>query len=338
MRGNGISRGMGTAAALALLVVGSISSAEAKECWRSVFTQKVYTNRELGELATSMGSDLLKPESSYVRFIGETKFTPVPCPPPAKPEIPWAWAGWYVGMVFGVSVLNGTWPTTELTSLGIRDPLVDDLKSLYKVDPFMAVSIGFFENYFQRTHTLFSNILFGEELYVDYIRAAIDPGIPGTGAIASAAVRANDSVIVRANWSIAVRSRLGYLITPSTLLYIAAGPAWLNMAATVNCTAAGVCGTNGIPPFAQTNSTMKLGWTLGTGIETQLWDRWRGRVEYKYADYGTFSTSFGTPNNLALAADIKMHIQSAMVGLSYAFAPSSSPVLPAYPVKALPSK
>jgi outer membrane immunogenic protein len=89
------------------------------------------------------------------------------------------------------------------------------------------------------------------------------------------------------------------------------------MKATLNCTVAGVCGTNGIPAFSQSNSTVKVGWTVGGGVETMLGGNWRGHIEYRYGNYGKYSTSFGTPAQLALAADIKVQTQSVMFGVSY---------------------
>ena len=64
------------------------------------------------------------------------------------------------------------------------------------------------------------------------------------------------------------------------------------------------CGVNGIPAFSQTNSTAMFGWTAGAGLETALTDRWVARGEYRYSDYGHWNTTFGTPANLAVAANI----------------------------------
>jgi outer membrane immunogenic protein len=152
-----------------------------------------------------------------------------------------------------------------------------------------------------------------------YYNAFMDPGIPGTGGLPGN--KSSDSVNVRAKWSASVRGHIGYLITPTIQLFATAGPSWLNEKATVNCTSAGVCGSNGIPAFSQTNSTTKAGYTVGGGVETKLWDRWRGRMEYRYADYGTFSTSFGNPAQLALSADIKVHTHTVLFGLAYGFGP-----------------
>lgn len=231
--------------------------------------------------------------------------------PAQLPPKEFIWTGLYLGGGVGGNWTDGNWNTTQVISKGIADRVDDPLKSMFKADPVGTAFLGYM--YAAQYWIL------GEEVFFDFFNAAMDPGIPGTGAIGTAAVRSNDSVTVRSKWDIALRSRVGYLITPSTQAYVAGGPAWLHMDATVNCTAAGVCGTNGIPAFTQTNSTTKGGWTVGGGIEQQLWGQWRGRIEYRYSDYGKWSTNFGTPANLAVAADIKLHTQSVMVGLSYAF-------------------
>jgi outer membrane immunogenic protein len=240
-----------------------------------------------------------------------------PAPKMKRPGA-YEWTGFYVGAQGGIDWTKGNWTTTEVISLGGRDPLVDQLKSLYKADPLLGLYMGYLFSLAQFFDG-FDSWFFGSEFDVDYMNAAMDPGIPGTGAIGTAAVRGNDSVTVRAKWDMALRARLGYLATPSTLLFVAGGPAWLHMDSTVNCTAAGVCGTNLIPAFTQTNSTTQVGWTLGGGVEQQLWGRLHGRLEYRYSDYGKWSTSFGTPANLFVGSDIKLHTQSVMAGLVYAF-------------------
>jgi outer membrane immunogenic protein len=221
------------------------------------------------------------------------------------------WTGFYVGGEFGANWTGGYWTTTDLITLGGRDALIDALKDLRASDIAEDVYFGYLYDFGA------PKWLAGLAADFAYYNALMDPGIPGTGGLAGN--KASDSVTVRAKWSLALRARLGYLVTPTTQLYVAGGPSWLKMDAAVNCTGPGVCGSNGIPAFSQTNSTTKAGWTLGGGVESVLWDNWRGHVEYRYADYGKFSTSFGTPAQLALAADIKVHTQSLMFGLSYGF-------------------
>ena len=82
------------------------------------------------------------------------------------------------------------------------------------------------------------------------------------------------------------------------------------MDATVNCTAAGLR-TNGIPAFTQTNSTTK-GAGPSARIEQQLWANAR-TIEYRYSDYGKWSTNFARRQS-RVAADIKLHTQSSWSG------------------------
>jgi outer membrane immunogenic protein len=220
------------------------------------------------------------------------------------------WTGFYVGGALGANWSSGSWETTDLRSLGTVDILSDAVKEA------RATNIAE-EIYFGYMWVGAPKLFAGLEADFAYYNALEDPGIPGTGGLPGN--KASDSVTMGQKWSASLRGRIGHLVTPSTMIYIAGGPSLMSMNATVNCTGPGVCGTNGIPAFSQTNSTTKVGWTLGGGVETMLWGDWRGRAEYRYADYGTFSTSFGTPAQLALAADIKVHTNTVLLGLSYAF-------------------
>ena len=225
-------------------------------------------------------------------------------------EIATSWSGFYVGGGLGANWTNGSWTTRDVRTFETSDIVVDAIKDLKAENLAEDVYFGYL---WQGA----PEWLAGLEAEFVYFNAYMDPGIPGTGGLPGD--KASDSVSVRAKWSASLRARLGYLVTPGTQLYVAGGPSWLNMNATINCTGPGVCGTNGIAPFSQTNSTTKLGWTVGGGIETMLWDNWRGHIEYRHGDYGTFSTNFGTPAQLALAADIKVHTDAVMAGLTYGF-------------------
>ena len=39
----------------------------------------------------------------------------------------------------------------------------------------------------------------------------------------------------------------------------------------------------------RSNSTTRTGWTLGAGLDFAFAPSWIARVEYRYADYGTYS-------------------------------------------------
>jgi outer membrane immunogenic protein len=58
---------------------------------------------------------------------------------------------------------------------------------------------------------------------------------------------------------------------------------------------------------------------LGGGVEHAVAANLKLRAEYRYADYGTYSATYGNPANLAVSSDIRLRTQTATVGLSYSF-------------------
>lgn len=228
------------------------------------------------------------------------------------------WNGLYVGAALGAVWSYAKWTSTSLVTLNIQDPLVDAIKDMYASNIAESVYIGYMFYGAPQWLAAFA----AEFAYYDVF---MDPGIPGTGSIPGD--RSADSVSVRANWAFSLLARLGYLVTPTTQVYGVGGVSWLNMDATINCTGPGVCGTNGITPFSQTNSDTKVGYTIGGGIETILGGNWRGHVEYRYSDYGKFSTNFGDPAGLALAADIDVHTHTLMFGVTYSFGQPQPPAI-----------
>ncbi len=118
----------------------------------------------------------------------------------------------------------------------------------------------------------------------------------------------------RHTWDGGIRARLGYLWTPTWLLYLTGGVQWQHVEATVTC-GAGSCPGN---TFTQTNDTTRTGWTIGGGIETILSRNWLARLEYRYADYGTWQTSFG-PAAVAVVKDFDIVTHTAIAGIAYKF-------------------
>jgi outer membrane immunogenic protein len=115
---------------------------------------------------------------------------------------------------------------------------------------------------------------------------------------------------VKHTWDAGLRARLGYLITPTWLIYATGGVQWQHVEATVNCSA-NTCGPGIFPlggfPYTQTNDTTRTGWAIGGGIETMLPGRWLLRGEYRYADFGTWNTAFGGSPIIVKEFDIVTH-------------------------------
>jgi outer membrane immunogenic protein len=96
-------------------------------------------------------------------------------------------------------------------------------------------------------------------------------------------------------WFGTVRGRVGYLVTPTTLVYTTAGFAYGQV------TAAGSFSDNGCGPpctWSFNQTTIKTGWTAGGGVEGAFplitgWNttNWTWKVEYLYIDLGSISGS-----------------------------------------------
>jgi outer membrane immunogenic protein len=143
---------------------------------------------------------------------------------------------------------------------------------------------------------------------------------------------AGDSFAVKSTWDAGARLRLGYLVTPTFLLYATGGAAWQHVAATATCNDGTVCSAVAAPPlitpFSITDATTRLGYSIGGGIETMLTSHWLARAEYRYADFGSIQNSDTvcttglcglTPTGLTTTYKIHLTTQTASFGLAYKF-------------------
>jgi outer membrane immunogenic protein len=239
-------------------------------------------------------------------------------PPGAPPvtNVPGDWPGTYFGGGGG-----GRWTrcpdfdTVAITSFGAADRVGEDHQA--------CASSGFRGSIMLGTNwQVAPNWIVGAE--ADFglgNTSGTIAGIPGAANVVVPAARAaNDSVNMKEGWDAGVRARLGYLVTPWVMVFGTAGVAWQQVEVTMNCSAAGTCGFNGIAPFSATNSTVLTGVSFGGGIDVKLAGNWSARGEYRYADYGTWRTTFGSPSTLAVTTDIRMRTHTALFGLAYTFA------------------
>jgi outer membrane immunogenic protein len=115
----------------------------------------------------------------------------------------------------------------------------------------------------------------------------------------------------------AAGGRLGYLVTPSTLLYATGGYTAARFSdATFFFSPTGIC-------CFQNGATFR-GWFVGAGAETQLWANWYGRLEYRYAGYRAelvpvFEAN-GTPyGGTGVSTRIEPTVQTIRADLTYRF-------------------
>ncbi len=149
---------------------------------------------------------------------------------------------------------------------------------------------------------------------------------------------AADSFSVKTTWDASARARIGYLPNPAVLLYATGGAAWLHIEANSRCNVSVNSNCNppiGSGPFSITNSTTRLGWTVGGGIEAMLSPNWVARGEYRYADFGTIGNSdrrflVGGLIEQVVSYDLHMKAHTATFGLAYKFGSPSASAAMAY--------
>jgi outer membrane immunogenic protein len=150
---------------------------------------------------------------------------------------------------------------------------------------------------------------------------------------ANPGVLPDSSYTIRSNWDASARARIGFLATPSVLVFVTGGVSWLHTEITSDCGPIS-CFTDTYKPTELTRSTTWSGWTVGGGIEAMLTANWIVRAEYRYADYGsksfldsracspTPSPSCGNQTSLDIAYNLSMKTHTATIGLAYRFGPS----------------
>lgn len=126
-----------------------------------------------------------------------------------------------------------------------------------------------------------------------------------------------DPIFLRSDvdWFGTVRGRLGLVVHPGALLYVTGGLAY----ADVSHRLADPAPPLAAPPFSQTDSSVKVGWTVGGGIELLHAERWTLRGEVLYVDVGDESRTYTlTAGCVACTgtADWKDSFWVARVGLS----------------------
>jgi outer membrane immunogenic protein len=105
------------------------------------------------------------------------------------------------------------------------------------------------------------------------------PGVPVTTVLADH----------KLPWFGTSRSRLGILISPTTLLYGTAGVAYGQVKSDYTFSRVGV--GNAIATFKD----VRAGWTAGAGVEGVIGGGWTAKLEYLYVDLGEQTETILTP-------------------------------------------
>jgi outer membrane immunogenic protein len=209
---------------------------------------------------------------------------PAPVQPVAPVYVPYSWTGFYVGAQAGYQFgkVSGPYQDAARTASGP-----------YSFDPdggLVGAYVGY--NYQYNSFVLGiegdGNAVFGGETTEHDVYV----GVPYV-------VRAEQT------WTANARIRLGYAID-RFLPYVAGGIAFGNVK--TNYT---------YPDFPfLSESTSRVGWTVGAGLEYAFTDNIIGRIEYRYTDLGRKSFTSQAVNTYD---DVKFSSNSILAGVSYKF-------------------
>jgi outer membrane immunogenic protein len=147
------------------------------------------------------------------------------------------------------------------------------------------------------------------------------PAFPVTGALAESL-----------DWFGTVRGRIGGTVIPTLLVYATGGLAYGEVGVTNTVGGNNITGPQGVngstvTPFVggASNSTLKVGWTVGAGVEGVISGNWTAKLEYLYIDLGNVSGSFATsliaPSGALATSSYSSHITDNIVrvGVNYRF-------------------
>ena len=231
------------------------------------------------------------------------------------------WTGWYLGASAG-----GRWNKDTWTATGFGDPpFAGTLNSRDNPHDFNSSSLrlGAYGGYNWRIQQMWVAGLEADVAWANNKQTSAG-SVPGLFVVTTESVQMKDT------WDGGLRARLGYLITPATLLYVTGGASWMKSQASISCTGALLnwcTGTNFTSLRTDSVSKTVAGWTLGAGLETVVMPNWFLRGEYRYASYAGYHATLlqggsggGGPNNDVIDADIgRIHTHTALIGLAYRF-------------------
>jgi outer membrane immunogenic protein len=239
---------------------------------------------------------------------------------PVYTKAPVAAASDWTGFFYAGVSLGGRWSDTDWTTTAIgpafgAPPANSATAAVTSFDSATVRAGGYF-GYLWRLAPAWVAGLEGDLAWGDSNKTVA--GIPGTAAGAGAL--ALDSASIKESWDASLRGRLGFLVAPTVLLYGTGGVAWQNLTTSASCAGAPGSASWCSAVLSEQSSWTKAGWTAGGGAEAKLWRNWLGRVEYRYADYGTIGHLFfaGVPaSQVAVTEALRTH--SLLFGLAYEF-------------------
>ena len=230
-------------------------------------------------------------------------------PPPPPPPM---WTGFYVGLNAG-----GTWGnsnavwTTSAPIFALGGGAATTLLAASSALGASAVSPGKTSGFIGGGQIgynwqFYNSFVAGVEADIQGVAASNSNTTAGTAVGAFPFIGAAEVLVTgiaaskRLDYIGTVRGRLGWLFTPTLLVYGTGGLAYGGVSVSTGITQfnndcaqfPGAC----LAPAAFSSgafSDTRVGWTAGGGLEWMFWPNWSAKVEYLYYDLGNVSYSAG---------------------------------------------
>jgi outer membrane immunogenic protein len=238
----------------------------------------------------------------------------------------WDWSGAYIGGAIGAKWTDSTWSTISTEDPPFAFSTVD-ASSPRQFNPF-GPRVGAYGGYNWQSRMW----VYGVEFDVAYAnKTAASLGIPGCTIQCTVGFPGPgvDTSSVKMGSDASVRARIGYLMTPSVLLYATGGVAWQQIQTSGFCQHSFTdpqCQFAPPTPFdLETNSKILTGWTVGGGVESRIFGNWLVRGEYRYSSFRSFTDVFpfsfpGFPPGVdALRYNLSVNTHIVTLGLAYKF-------------------
>ena len=201
---------------------------------------------------------------------------PVPAPPaPQAAPVPFTWSGFYLGLNGGYGWGRSNW----------SDPADPTLRSFGLSGGLVGGQLGY--------NWQTGPFVLGLESDLDWTNLS---GSRNDGG--ACATNGGGECRTRQTWLGTTRGRVGYAFG-SLMPYVTGGAAY---------------GDIKMDQAGRTDSTTRLGWTAGAGVEYALSKNWSAKVEWLHLDLGT-ATFMGAASNTPVSTPAKDDIVRA--GINY---------------------
>jgi outer membrane immunogenic protein len=243
------------------------------------------------------------------------------------------WTGWYVGLNAGGAIDNSRYeldPTgCFLTGCGVGGVAANPNRTFFGKFNNAAFTGGGQVGYNWQVGTW----LWGLETDINYdgLSQTNSANTILTGPLAGA--NTLTSVSQRLDWFGTVRGRIGFVPSPTWLLYATGGLAYGHVSSSTNVLFPITCcgGDN----YVGSGSTVRAGWTVGGGGEWMFMQNWSVKAEYLYVNLGslTYNDACITPTAVCgtpfptYSTRVSTREHVARLGINYHF---GAPVVAKY--------